>query len=452
MRAWSKVSTRLFHRSVKGAWLTLAAGSLAGLAVLGACSDNVSKVTGDRGIPDSPVFVGVVGSNAHLITVCVDPTSDQAPGNADFVFTSAANTAPGGTPAWFEDKSLPPDPVLVPLFLAAQNSLGPFPLGAFLSDQIITPVGAKPGECENVFIRANTCPGGVCGVSPFDHAGNRLWTLLTGQGVINPFGAVNITGTIPPGYSAAVSCTNDDPALPQSCTNGGYSSANVFHGSSFTFKFTAPQVLPCPAGSFTWLVDGSGNLQITYDQFPAPNDNSYGANSVGWKPNRPHRFKDLVNSDHAGILLKNASGQTVLSFNMDYLSKDAGSPSGYKSLGVTGGDGGMLVGTATGITVTTSLANNLNNINIPGLFNPATHVQLIGSVDVLEDSPPTDPAHQTYNITDAALAGWDFHNTYFATISAAKLAAIGFNPATWTVAPNASQLHNSPAKECPVVN
>jgi hypothetical protein len=76
-------------------------------------------------------------------------------------------------------------------------------------------------------------------------------------------------------------------------------------------------------------------------------------------------------------------------------------------------------------------------------------VQQFGSVNLLVDSPPTDAAHQTYNISDPTLAGWDFHDTYYVTISAAKLASIGFNAATWLVEPNADQLHNSPAKPCP---
>ena len=70
-------------------------------------------------------------------------------------------------------------------------------------------------------------------------------------------------------------------------------------------------------------------------------------------------------------------------------------------------------------------------------------------MNVLVNSPPTDAAHQTYGISDATLAGWDFHDTYFVTITAAKLASLGFDLSTWTVEPNASQLHNSPAKTCP---
>ncbi len=204
---------------------------------------------------------------------------------------------------------------------------------------------------------------------------------------------------------------------------------------------------PCPAGSFTFSFNPAGDLVIVYDQFPAPNDNSYGVNAVGWP--KGHKFSDLRGSDHAGFQLLDGNGKTQLSFNVDYITEDASAPSGYASLGVTGGDGKMLVGTPDGITATTSLANNLNNINIPGLFN-ASHVQQFGSVNVLVDSPPTDPAHQTYAISDPTLAGWDFHNTYYVTVSAAKLAALGFDPATWQVLPNADQLHNSPHKDCPV--
>jgi hypothetical protein len=211
---------------------------------------------------------------------------------------------------------------------------------------------------------------------------------------------------------------------------------------------TFPPTLPCPAGSFTFYLTPNGDLNIVFDQFPAPNDNSYGVNAVGW-PNG-HKFGDLVGSDHAGFQLRDPSGTVRLSFNIDYLSANTSTPSGYASLGPFGGDGKILVGslTPTDITFDTSLARNLNGTNISGLFN-AAHVQQFGSVNVLVDSPPTDPTHLTYANSDPALQGWDFHDTYFVTIKAAKLAAIGFNLATWTVERNADALHNSPAKPCP---
>jgi hypothetical protein len=421
-----------------------------------------------------PRFTGSVGANHHKILLCVDPTGAAAPGGGTYSFAIVADNsliAPVGHTAFGQRLELPSitDPDLSPNNIT-QNTKGPYIPG----DKITASASIAAGDpCVDVFVRMNTCPGsnpsanppvlGNCGADPLDNAGNRLWTCNAGSGcsgIINPSGAVKITGTIPAGYSYTITCVNEDTNLPQSCVNGGWASANVFHGASFTFKFTAPPTLPCPAGSFTtsianaahvagWPDGAVGDLLVKYDQFPAPNDNSYGDNSIGWKPNRPHRYKDLVNSDHAGILIKNASNQVKLSFNMDYLTEFAGAPSGYKSLGVTGGDGGMLTGTSAGIQVTTSLANNLNNINIPGLFNAVTHAQLTGSVDLFEDSPPTDPAHQTYNISDAALAGWDFHDTYYARISMSNPAMTGFNPATWTVAPNATQLHNSPDKLCP---
>ena len=40
--------------------------------------------------------------------------------------------------------------------------------------------------------------------------------------------------------------------------------------------------LPCPAGGFTGTAQANGDFTIVYDQFPAPNDNSYGVNAVGW--------------------------------------------------------------------------------------------------------------------------------------------------------------------------
>ncbi len=248
--------------------------------------------------------------------------------------------------------------------------------------------------------------------------------------------------------SATVHVTS--PTTAQSCAS--YSNTGTAQASNAAavqataaMAVTCPGPTPCPAGSFSYQFNANGDLEIVYDQFPAPNDNSYGANAVGW-PNG-HRFSDLYNSDHAGFQLVDPAGVVRLSFNVDYLTASAGAPSGYKSLGVSGGDGKMIVGTPDGILATTSLDRNLNNVNIPGLFN--AHAQQFGSVNLFMDSPPTDPAHQTYIISDPSLAGWDFRDTYYVTITAAKLASLGFNSSTWKVEPNLSQLHNSPAKPCP---
>jgi hypothetical protein len=118
-----------------------------------------------------------------------------------------------------------------------------------------------------------------------------------------------------------------------------------------------PPVLPCPAGSFTFSYDAAGNLVIIFDQFPAPNDNSYGANAVGWG-DHGHTFGNLTGSDHAGFQLKDPNGVVKLSFNIDYLSANVNALSGYSSLGPFGGDGKVLIGalTTADIAWTTSLA------------------------------------------------------------------------------------------------
>jgi len=190
---------------------------------------------------------------------------------------------------------------------------------------------------------------------------------------------------------------------------------------------------------------------IVYDQFPAPNDNSYGANAVGW-PNG-HKFSDLVGSDHAGFELIDPSNTVRLSFNIDYITAKPGTPSGYASLGPFGGDGKILVGTLSpsDIEFTSSLAENLNTL---GYFAGGVQTVGTGVANLLVNSPPTANTTDDYTLTPAAAAafpnGWNFHDTYFVTIKAAKLASLGFNIATWQVVPNPDQLHNSPAKPCPV--
>jgi hypothetical protein len=214
-----------------------------------------------------------------------------------------------------------------------------------------------------------------------------------------------------------------------------------------------PPPPPCPGGSFTFSVDANGDLNIVYDQFPAPNDNSYGANAVGWGTHG-HKFSDLVGSDHAGFQLVDPSGVVKLDFNIDYLTAKTGTPSGYASLGPFGGDGKINVGTLTSSDVTfdSSLARNLNTL---GYFSGG--VQVVGNsvANLLLDSPPTLNTTDSYTLTpaaDAVFHDWNFHDTYFVTIKAAKLAALGFNPATWKVQPNLDELHNSPAKPCPVAS
>ena len=186
-----------------------------------------------------------------------------------------------------------------------------------------------------------------------------------------------------------------------------------------------PTTTPCPGGKFTIVVDPTtGDANIVYDQFPAPNDNSYGVNAVGWG-SQGHKFNDLVGSDHAGFEVDNASGTAVLDFNIDYLTAKTGTPSGYASLGPFGGDGKVNVGSLTSSDVTwdTSLARDLNNL---GYFSGGTQTVGTGVANLLVNSPPTLDTVSNYTLTSAAAAaftgtetnpdgttttGWNFHDT-----------------------------------------
>ena len=68
-------------------------------------------------------------------------------------------------------------------------------------------------------------------------------------------------------------------------------------------------------------------------------DNTYGTNAIGWPSG--HDFGDLVGSDKAQFYGYDASDVKVLDFEVDYVTAKAGAPSGYASLGVSGGEGGL---------------------------------------------------------------------------------------------------------------
>jgi hypothetical protein len=229
------------HPTFKAAWVTLAAGSLAALAILGACSDGAvtSKVAGPN-VPELR-FHGGVGENDHEVTLCVDSLS--SPGS--YTFATAFNPDSSGFND-LEDDSIDPD---LSGFGITQNTRGPYIPG----DIITTPVTMSPGDCEDVFVRMTTP----------DNNGNRLWTGIFGT--VNPSAAVDITATIPAGYTYSVQCANDDPDLPHTdgCDAGPIvanpivSSANVSHGARVTYTFTAPPAGGCTLTVLWWKTEGA---------------------------------------------------------------------------------------------------------------------------------------------------------------------------------------------------
>jgi hypothetical protein len=135
-----------------------------------------------------------------------------------------------------------------------------------------------------------------------------------------------------------------------------------------------------------------------------------------------HTFRDLVGSDHAEIKLFDDGGAVSLHFKLDYISESAAAPSGYASLGVSGGEGKLIVGEPDWIlAATTSLDRNLN---------------ACGLGEFLESSPSTDESY-TPNVDASA---WDYRVVYEVWVDPAAFGSSGFGTASIEF------VHASPSK------
>jgi hypothetical protein len=172
------------------------------------------------------------------------------------------------------------------------------------------------------------------------------------------------------------------------------------------------------------------HARVTFD--PAFTDNTYGEGSCcGWPERRGHRFGDLTGSDHTELLLTNAAGAVAMNFKIDLITADASAACGFGTLGVTGGDGSMIVGNAEHVlAVATSLDRNLNGCGY------CASAACGASGDCTSDSPLTDadysPAPGTPN--------WDYRQVYEVWIDSRAFGDTGFGQAFVTYT------HSSPAK------
>jgi hypothetical protein len=219
------------------------------------------------------------------------------------------------------------------------------------------------------------------------------------------------------------------------------------------------------AATVEWIVetkdDADDLIHVRLTLNPDFVDNTYGANSIGWGnrkgpggkggknmaampagpggmampagpggmgPGGPmgmgaHTFKDLLGSDHAEFKLSDADGNLVLRFKQDYISEDADAPSGYASLGVSGGDGKMLSGDPTALAFfSTSIERNLNACGL-------------GSFVI--DSPATDDIYTPV----AGAEAWDYRVVYDVWVHADAFGSAGFGKAV------VDFVHASPSKQ-----
>jgi hypothetical protein len=189
------------------------------------------------------------------------------------------------------------------------------------------------------------------------------------------------------------------------------------------------------------IIGGKDLIHARLTLNPAFVDNTYGSTAIGWggtsattgmamgmgmgmdmgmPMGHGHSFWDLIDSDHAEFDFKDSAGTIVLSFDLDYCSSDANSPSGFACLGVSGGDGGMLVGSASSVVYyNSSLARDLT---------------ACGYSSYTTNSPATDASYTP----NPAAPEWDYRVVYDVWVLKSAL------PSGWTV--SVPYVHASPSK------
>ena len=295
---------------------------------------------------------------------------------------------------------------------------------------------------------AGAAGGGATGA-----AGSGVWNGMGGVGgfgggVTGMGGMITVPGNtgspmmprLPGGGTAsntplAPGCTpasaRECPSTNGACASGSSSSVTITKFGTLCLG-SQTQTFSGPATTIEYLqetVNGQSYYRFRVTFNPNFDDNTYGAHSVGWPPVRGHRYGDLVKSDHTELQLFNAAGMLSLHIKIDYISADPSRPCGYGTLGVSGGDGTVLVGNpAYVLAAATSLDRNLNGC---GYCKAAAC-----NGDCTVDSPATDANFSTNPQTPY----WDFRNVYEVWIAPEAFGASGFGSA------NISYVHASPAK------
>jgi len=147
-------------------------------------------------------------------------------------------------------------------------------------------------------------------------------------------------------------------------------------------------------------------------------DNTYGSNAIGWG-DEGHTFGKLTGSDHVRIAFKAMDQTTYFDAKFDYITGAGGC---YGSLGVTGGDGRLYLGSVGDVVETrSSLVENLCTLGCSGYTS---------------DSPVTDENYSP----PAACPGWDFNVWYEVTLKVSAFGPTGFGY------PLLTSIHASPSK------
>ncbi len=221
----------------------------------------------------------------------------------------------------------------------------------------------------------------------------------------------DISNLCPGDYSVTVTDANGNTASATATVQ----EANCDGGEQC---FASPTIPDIANARSEWSINGNIlTIRTTFAKTFV--DNTYGTNAIGW--NNGHTFSNLVGSDHLQLALYDANGLKKLEFKQDYITASAGAPSGYDCLGVSGGEGQMILGSAGSIlSSTTSLDQNMNTFGY-----------------VLTANSPSTDNNYTPNAT---YPNWIYEVWYEASIDLNVFGSAGFGY------PRIASVHASPSK------
>lgn len=182
---------------------------------------------------------------------------------------------------------------------------------------------------------------------------------------------------------------------------------------------TNPDVVHAAIQWTYWTLNNDNTITIRTTFSKTFVDNTYGTNAIGWPSG--HTFSNLTGSDRLALALYDNNDVKRMEFYMDYITASTGAPSGYKCLGVTGGEGSMVLGNVSDVINVTSSINE--NFNVHGYVLPV-------------NSPATD-ANYTPN---PAYPNWIYDVWYEVTVKASAFGYAGFGK------PDITYIHASPSK------
>lgn len=304
--------------------------------------------------------------------------------------------------------------------------------GNQIKDNVITENGKTGGdEDDHDFATLTTCdaPLGGSDLVVFppstsadlpDAPAGQSWSLLSRPAgstaaITTPGGVVSgmsVNGVYRFVLSGVAGC-NDTVSISRAPSPTG-------NGELCWISPTKPNVV---SAKMTWVTDAAaGTVKIRTTFARTFVDNTYGTNAIGWGT-KGHTFGNLTGSDHLQLALFDGTGAKKIEFKIDYITTKSGTPSGYGTLGVTGGDGKILAGPGVASDVVGALTSMDVNFNQFGYK--------------LETNSPLTDADYTPN---PAQPNWIFDVWYEVTVKLSLFGANGFGQ------PYITGIHASPSK------